>query len=474
MAYELRLWGGGLALVVLTWVVATATKVAPVEADLSARSARALGVKQLDDPGLAVSGRDVWLSGAAFTAASRRNAVDSIRAVWGVRLVNADATALILLASPYVWSARREGGELALAGDAPDFDSRAAIVAAAKAIKGVVVRDGTNYARGRTESVQAGALFALGELALMSSGVANLEDGKLTFSGQAASSDGYERAVAVLAKPPDGATLAKADIVPPIAKPFVFSVASVGGTVKMTGDAPSVAARDAIAAEAKALFPEATIDVAISIAAGAPDGDFVADGRFVLARLRTLAKGRASLSDADFSIKGVAPSAVAADAALAAVATLPQGLKLAAVEIDRPTPSPHLVAETPLAPQLDVDACQAAFNAVLDGASILFDPGSAEILPESDALLRTLAAIALRCLSGRIEIAGRADSQGDAAANPQLSRDRAEAVLNRLVGLGASANRLTAVGFGASRPNASDATEGASAQDRRIVFSVKR
>jgi OOP family OmpA-OmpF porin len=391
-----------------------------------------------------------------------------------VRLVNADATALMLPTSPYVWSARREGDEVALAGDEPDFDSRAAIAAAAKAIKGVAVSDGTNYARGRTENLQAGALFALGELALMSSGVAHLEDGKLKISGEAASSDGYERAVAALAKPPDGVTLAKADIVPPIAKPFVFSVANAGGTVKLTGDAPSIAARDAITAEAKALFPEATIDVAISIAAGAPNGDFIADGKFLLARLRTLTKGRASLSDADFSIKGVAPSAAAADTALAAVATLPQGLELAAVEIDRPTPSPHLVAETPPAPQLDVDACLAEFSAALDGASIQFDAGGAEISPESDALLRTLAAIALRCPSGRIEIAGYADSQGDAAANPHLSRDRAEAVLNRLVGLGASANRLTAVGFGASRPNASDATEGASAQDRRIVFSVKR
>jgi OOP family OmpA-OmpF porin len=338
MAHELQKWAGGLGLAGLAWVVATATETAPVEADLSARSAQALGEKWLDRPGLALSGRDAWLSGEAFTAAGGRSAAESVRGVWGVRLVNTDAMALVLPASPYVWSARRGGAKLVLAGDAPDSESRAAIVAAARAIEGVDVSDHMKYARGQSAGLAAGGEFALRELALMTSGAADIEDGVLTFSGEAATSDGYERAVAALAKLPDGVTLAKADIAPPLAKPFVFSAASAGGTLKLTGDAPSIAARNAIAAEAKALFPEATIDIAISIAAGAPDGDFVADAKFALAQLTTLTRGEASLRDADFSIKGVAPSAAAAEAALAAVAALPAGLKPAVVAISRSAP----------------------------------------------------------------------------------------------------------------------------------------
>ncbi|MGO4872109.1 MAG: BON domain-containing protein [Roseiarcus sp.] len=215
MAYEPQKWAGGLALAGLLWVVGTVTQTAPLEADLSARGAQALGAKWLDQPGLAVAGRDVWLAGMAFTAAGKQRAAEAVRSVWGVRLVDADATALILPASPYVWSATRDGADLALTGDAPDSESRAAIVAAAEAIEGVEVRDGMKYARGRSASVAAGAAFALGELALMSSGVAELKDGALTFSGKAADSRSYERALQALARVPDGVTLAKADIAPP-------------------------------------------------------------------------------------------------------------------------------------------------------------------------------------------------------------------------------------------------------------------
>jgi OOP family OmpA-OmpF porin len=479
MAYEPQKWAGGLALAGLAWVVGASWETPRVEADLTQRGAQALGAKWLDKPGLTVSGRDASLSGAAFTAVSAEAAAEAVQNVWGVRLVNDDATTLIPPASPYFWSAKREGAKLSLAGDAPDPDARAAILAAAKAIEGAEVADGMNYARGRSEALTAGSAFALSELALMSSGAAELKDGALTLSGAAADSDAYLRAVAALAKPPDGVTLAKADIVPPLAKPFVFSAASAQGTLELTGEAPSIGARDAIAGDAKALFPDAKIDNAISIASGAPAGDFAADAKFALSQLAALASGKASLSDSDFSIEGVAPSDAAADAAQAALAALPQGLKLAVVGIKRPAPppapppAPAVVAPAPSGPPLDVNACQDEFKQALDSARIDFETASATISPASDALLQTLASIALRCQSGQIEISGHTDDQGDDATNNQLSKARAEAVLAYLVGVGVPADRLTAVGYGASRPIASNDTEEGRAQNRRIEFSVK-
>jgi OOP family OmpA-OmpF porin len=479
MAYDPRKWAGGLALAGLAWIVGTWWETPRVEADLSQRGAQALGAKRLDKPVLTVSGRDASLSGAAFTAASGQAAADAVQRVRGVRVVNDDAMTLIPPASPYVWSATREGAKLALAGDAPDPDARAAILAAAKAVEGAEIADGMAYARGRSAGLAAGAAFALGELALMSRGAADLKDGALTLSGAAADSEAYLRAVAALAKPPDGVTLAKADIVPPLAKPFVFSAASAQGTLALTGDAPSIAARDAIAADAKALFPDAKIDNAIAIASGAPAGDFAADAKFALTQLALLASGTVSLSDADLSIEGVAPSDDAADAAQAALAGLPQGLKVAVFGVERPAPppapppAPAVVAPTLSGPPLDVNACQEEFTKALDSARIDFETASATISPASDALLQSLAAIALRCLSGQIEISGHTDDQGDEATNNQLSKARAEAVLAYLVGVGVPADRLTAVGYGASRPIASNDTEEGRAQNRRIEFSVK-
>ena len=474
MAYEPQNWAGGLALAGLAWIVATWWETPRVEADLSQRGAQALDAKWLDKSGIAVSGRDLSLSGAAFTVVGAEAAAEAVQSVWGVRLVNDDAMTLIPPASPYVWSARREGAKLSLAGDAPDPDVRAAILAAAKAVEGAEVGDGMIYARGRSEALTAASAFALSELALMSSGAADFKDGALTLSGAAADSDAYLRAVAALAKPPDGVTLAKADIAPPLAKPFVFSAASAQGTLALTGEAPSIAARDAIAGDAKALFPDAKIDNAIAIASGAPAGDFAADAKFALTQLAALASGRVSLSDADLSIEGVAPSDAVADAAEAALATLPQGLKLAVVGIVRPPPpAPAVVALAESGPPLDVDACRDEFKKALDGARIDFETASATISPPSEALLHTLASIALRCQSGQIEISGHTDDQGDDATNNQLSKARAEAVLAYLVGAGVPADRLTAVGYGASRPIASNDTEEGRAQNRRIEFSVK-
>ena len=479
MAYDPRKWAGGLALAGLAWIVGAWWETPRVEADLAQRGAQALGAKWLDKPGVTVSGRDVSLSGAAFTTLSAEAAADAVQSVWGVRLVNDDATTLIPPASPYVWSARREGAELSLAGDAPDPDARAAILAAAKAIDGAEVADRMSYARGRSAGLTAGAAFALRELALMSTGAADLADGALTLSGATADSDAYLRAVAALAKPPDGVTLAEADIVPPLAKPFVFSAASGQGTLELTGEAPSIAARDAIAADAKAAFPDAKIEDALSIASGAPAGDFAADAKFALTQLAALASGKAALSDSDFALEGVAASDAAADAAEAAVAALPQGLKLAVFGVERPAPPPEpplapaVVAPAPSGPPLDVDACQDEFKQALASARINFETASATISPDSGALLQTLAAIALRCQSGRIEISGHADDQGDDATNDQLSKARAEAVLAYFVAAGVPADRLTAVGYGASRPVALNDTEEGRAQNRRIEFSVK-
>ncbi len=235
MAYDPRKWAGGLALAGLAWIVGAWWETPRVEADLAQRGAQALGAKWLDKPDVTVAGRDVSLSGAAFTALSAETAADAVQSVWGVRLVNDDATTLIPPASPYVWSAKREGAELSLAGDAPDPDARAAILAAAKAIEGAEVADRMTYARGRSAGLTAGAAFALHELALMSTGAADLADGALTLSGAAADSDAYLRAVAALATPPDGVTLADADIVPPLAKPFVFSAASGQGKLEPDG-----------------------------------------------------------------------------------------------------------------------------------------------------------------------------------------------------------------------------------------------
>jgi outer membrane protein OmpA-like peptidoglycan-associated protein len=59
----------------------------------------------------------------------------------------------------------------------------------------------------------------------------------------------------------------------------------------------------------------------------------------------------------------------------------------------------------------------------------------------------------------KLRVEGHTDNQGNAAANQALSEKRAQAVVAWLTGKGISASRLTAKGFGATKPVADNSTE---------------
>jgi OOP family OmpA-OmpF porin len=103
---------------------------------------------------------------------------------------------------------------------------------------------------------------------------------------------------------------------------------------------------------------------------------------------------------------------------------------------------------------------------------INFETGSAQIDRESQRLLDNLVSVALRCDRFMIEIAGHTDNVGPRAANLDLSRRRAQAVLAYLAGQGVARDRLSAQGYGPDRPRASNATAVGQAANRRIEFNV--
>jgi outer membrane protein OmpA-like peptidoglycan-associated protein len=72
----------------------------------------------------------------------------------------------------------------------------------------------------------------------------------------------------------------------------------------------------------------------------------------------------------------------------------------------------------------------------------------------------------------RLRIEGHTDSVGDDAANLRLSQGRANAVLAALVKRKVDPARLEAVGFGETRPLATNGTAAGRAENRRIEFTV--
>jgi OOP family OmpA-OmpF porin len=71
-----------------------------------------------------------------------------------------------------------------------------------------------------------------------------------------------------------------------------------------------------------------------------------------------------------------------------------------------------------------------------------------------------------------LRIEGHTDSDGDREHNMDLSRRRAEAVRNYLIGRGIDATRLESKGFGPDAPLESNKTRAGKAKNRRIEFKL--
>jgi OOP family OmpA-OmpF porin len=104
--------------------------------------------------------------------------------------------------------------------------------------------------------------------------------------------------------------------------------------------------------------------------------------------------------------------------------------------------------------------------------ALLFDLNSAvvktEIYPVLDYTKEAFAAYP----DMKVQIDGHTDSSGTEAYNQQLSQKRAKAVMEYLINsVGIDPVRLTAVGYGESRPAYPNDTEEARAKNRRVEFT---
>jgi len=97
-----------------------------------------------------------------------------------------------------------------------------------------------------------------------------------------------------------------------------------------------------------------------------------------------------------------------------------------------------------------------------------FDSGSAAIKPKYHAELDNVVAVLKKNPGVKIVVEGHTDSQGSLELNQRLSQQRAEAVMNYLIGKGVDPDQLSAVGYGPARPIADNDTAEGRAQNRRI------
>ncbi len=258
----------------------------------------------------------------------------------------------------------------------------------------------------------------------------------------------------------------------PVQSPYTFNaVKNLDGTVTVNGFVPSETAKADILLAANRIFNTKVIDRKIRVASGAPDEKFLDVTEGYMTELAALDKGTFSQEGYNGLLKGTASDVNVRNRINEAGKNFP-GKYAAGFRANINVPE----VVVPAAGEIkSVSVCQKLFEEVKSDKRIQFETGAANIKGASSFdLLNTIASAANRCPSFRIEIGGHTDSVGDEGYNQRLSEARAATVKNYLSDQQVEADRLTAVGFGETRPRATNDTREGRAENRRITFTVSQ
>jgi len=110
---------------------------------------------------------------------------------------------------------------------------------------------------------------------------------------------------------------------------------------------------------------------------------------------------------------------------------------------------------------------------------ILNMPGNITFNTDQDAIkaqfynvLNSVALVLNKYNQSLVDVFGHTDSTGSPAHNQELSERRAFSVAQYLSGRGVDARRVSIIGYGASQPIATNATEEGRSQNRRVEIQI--
>lgn len=409
---------------------------------------------------------------------------------------------------PFVWEAKSDGRQVVLSGYAPSEKARDQVVQEAKQrFAGAAIVDRMDIGSGAPKDWERAADVSLTQLASLEAGSAQLSDVDLVISGMAAE-ESTKDVVATAMKTALPAAFRGIEKVSfrtpsvPTASPYLTRAIFSGEQIILLGHVPSDDERQKFANFVQAQFPNVRVVDRLTEARGHPDF-WQACAQAGVRGLKTLGNGHFELKDRAYLLSGstkdeglhrslpndvgsAAPAGCTGKTAIELVKAAPPPAEVASppppppvvIAAPAPPPPPVVVAAPappppPPAPKVTVDQCQQLLNEVVRTGVILFERSKADLQSQSFATLDQLADVAARCPKARIEIGGHTDARGSAELNQRLSEQRAQSVAAYLARKGVDENRLFPIGYGPSRPIASNDTDDDRARNRRIEFIVR-
>ena len=370
-------------------------------------------------------------------------------------------------ASGYTMAIAAEAAGVVVSGFVPTQEARAALIELVKVrFPGRAVTDKLQLQPGAPEGWQECIVSGLNALPRLQTGKAVLTDRKLLVSG---STGDYAVAKAVPADVKAGAGKScetQTQIAytgAPVTELQWRAEHGEDGNVVLSGEIPGEEVRPVLIAAAKRLFPQSRVSDAMKVAAG-PAQPWTALATRGLEQLARLKHGTAALEQQTLTLTGVAESEGTAGAVREALARdVPEGYGI----------DDNITVARKIEIIQEADRCQDLLRETAAVGIINFDRAKADLTIDSTDTLEALAEIANACPAFRIVIEGHTDAEGTDERNQRLSDRRARAVESFLVRAGVSAKRLSAVGYGATRPIADNDTPEGRAKNRRIEFTVK-
>lgn len=408
--------------------------------------------------------------------------------------------------SPYVLKIENTGGVVSVAGFVPTEEARTELLTAVrKRFATADVRDQLQLASGEPPLWLSCAKAGLSKLGDLDKGAFTITDSKLMLVGSTRTEAVASNIAGELRTAANRACETSADVTydaPPEPSLSWRAEYDGGKTVVIEGDVPDARTRAALVQAATRFFPDSQIQDRMTIK-NVSSAKWATAAELGLKLIAILRRGEAVISGQNLLIRGEAkdtavqtgvrdqlsrgiPKGYTARDAVevrsdAMIWAEQEAKRKAAEDAAKAKADSEKAANLKQAPPTveqvqrreEASACQRIMREVATTGVIRFDWASDNLDSASRPTLDKLAKIARACPKAKIEIEGHTDAEGTPERNKNLSERRAKAVYDYLAKAGIGAERLSAVGYGETKPVAPNDTPVNRAKNRRIEFTVE-